>query len=99
MQPCPAGTQQPHMIMCHAIASSPPEKHAGAPAQVLGTFITEWEEGSWQCEIFLADLPTAERAAKQLARIAAYYRFEGWLINIENELQQTAVQTNLYYLR
>ena len=66
---------------------------------MLGTFITEWEEGSWQCESFLADVPTAERAAKQLSRIAAFYRFEGWLVNIENELPQAAVPTLLYFLR
>jgi hypothetical protein len=67
--------------------------------QVLGTFITEWEEGRQQCETFLGDVETAEHAARQLASIASFYRFEGWLINIENELPQSAIPVLLVFLQ
>ncbi len=67
--------------------------------QVLGTFITEWAHGKEQCASLLADMPTADRAARQLAAIAGYYNFEGWLINIENELPEESIPTLLYFLR
>lgn len=67
--------------------------------QVLGTFITEWAHGKKQCAALLADMPTAERAASQLAAIASFYNFEGWLINIENELPEESIPTLLHFLR
>ena len=54
--------------------------------QVLGTLITEWDEGRAMCEAFLETEATAQQAARQLAAIAAYFGFDGWLINIENQL-------------
>lgn len=52
-----------------------------------GTFITEWTDGEKLCEAFLAGGEEAYGAvAEQLARIAQHYRFDGWLINIENTL-------------
>ncbi|XP_077643575.1 cytosolic endo-beta-N-acetylglucosaminidase [Lonchura striata] len=59
---------------------------------VLGTFITEWTDGEKLCEAFLAGGEEAYGAvAEQLARIAQHYRFDGWLINIENTLSAAAV--------
>lgn len=52
-----------------------------------GTFITEWTDGEKLCEAFLAGGEEAYRAvSEQLARIAQHYRFDGWLINLENTL-------------
>ncbi|XP_006886401.1 PREDICTED: cytosolic endo-beta-N-acetylglucosaminidase [Elephantulus edwardii] len=59
---------------------------------VLGTFITEWSEGAKLCEAFLAGDERSFRAvADQLVRIAQFFRFDGWLINIENSLSVAAV--------
>ncbi|KAM9209498.1 cytosolic endo-beta-N-acetylglucosaminidase isoform 1-T1 [Dugong dugon] len=59
---------------------------------VLGTFITEWSEGEKLCEAFLAGAERSFRAvADQLVRIAQFFRFDGWLINIENSLSLAAV--------
>lgn len=59
---------------------------------VLGTFITEWKEGERLCEAFLAGDERSYRAvADQLVRIAQFFRFEGWLINVENALSLAAV--------
>ncbi|XP_064126696.1 cytosolic endo-beta-N-acetylglucosaminidase isoform X1 [Loxodonta africana] len=59
---------------------------------VLGTFITEWSEGGKLCEAFLAGDERSYRAvADQLVRIAQFFRFDGWLINIENSLSLAAV--------
>ncbi|KAM4674748.1 cytosolic endo-beta-N-acetylglucosaminidase [Amazona ochrocephala] len=60
---------------------------------VLGTFITEWTDGEKLCESFLAGGEEASRAvSEQLARIAQHYRFDGWLVNMENTLSAAAVK-------
>ena len=41
----------------------------------------------------------AEEVARQLASIAQHYRFEGWLINIENMIQQHAMPNLLHFIR
>lgn len=57
------------------------------PLLLAGTFITEWIEGEKICGSFLAGEEEAYLAvAKQLAAVAEFYRFDGWLINIENSL-------------
>ncbi|XP_054667807.1 cytosolic endo-beta-N-acetylglucosaminidase [Grus americana] len=67
---------------------------------VLGTFITEWTDGEKLCESFLAGGEEAYRAvSEQLARIAQHYRFDGWLINIENTLSAAAVGNLPPFLR
>ncbi|XP_035424598.1 cytosolic endo-beta-N-acetylglucosaminidase [Cygnus atratus] len=67
---------------------------------VLGTFITEWTGGEKLCEAFLAGGAEAYRAVSdQLARIAQHYRFDGWLINIENTLSAVAVENLAPFLR
>ncbi|XP_044153740.1 cytosolic endo-beta-N-acetylglucosaminidase isoform X1 [Bufo gargarizans] len=59
---------------------------------VLGTFITEWEDGGKVCESFLAgDEATYKAVADQMVSLARFYRFDGWLINIENVLSPAAV--------
>ncbi|KAK7807583.1 hypothetical protein U0070_013889 [Myodes glareolus] len=58
---------------------------------VLGTFITEWKEGGKLCESFLAgDERSYQAVADRLVQIAQFFRFDGWLINIENSLSVSA---------
>uniref|UniRef100_A0A2K5XCD4 mannosyl-glycoprotein endo-beta-N-acetylglucosaminidase n=1 Tax=Mandrillus leucophaeus TaxID=9568 RepID=A0A2K5XCD4_MANLE len=58
---------------------------------VLGTFITEWNEGGRLCEAFLAgDERSYQAVADRLVQIAQFFRFDGWLINIENSLSVSA---------
>lgn len=46
------------------------------------------------CEAFLAAGAEAYGAVSdQLARIAQHYRFDGWLINIENTLSVSSTRT------
>uniref|UniRef100_A0A8C6IPX1 Cytosolic endo-beta-N-acetylglucosaminidase n=1 Tax=Melopsittacus undulatus TaxID=13146 RepID=A0A8C6IPX1_MELUD len=67
---------------------------------VLGTFITEWTDGEKLCESFLAGGEEAFRAvSEQLARIAQHYRFDGWLVNMENTLSAAAVKNLPPFLR
>lgn len=51
-----------------------------------GTFITEWTDGAAMCEAFLKDEESYRAVADKLVQISHCYGFDGWLINIENEL-------------
>jgi hypothetical protein len=62
--------------------------------RALGTFITEWGEGKIKCkDLFSKDAETDTHTHTQAARLAdvmvemcVYYGFDGWLVNIENEV-------------
>ncbi|KAH0629382.1 hypothetical protein JD844_011431 [Phrynosoma platyrhinos] len=67
---------------------------------MLGTFITEWTEGRKICESFLSGEAEAYRAvADQLAEIAHFYAFDGWLVNIENSLSVSAAWNLPHFLQ
>ncbi|XP_045345712.1 cytosolic endo-beta-N-acetylglucosaminidase isoform X5 [Leopardus geoffroyi] len=67
---------------------------------VLGTFIAEWKEGGRLCEAFLAgDERSYQAVADQLVLIAQFFRFDGWLINIESSLSLAAVGNVPPFLR
>ncbi|CDF32212.1 Endo-beta-N-acetylglucosaminidase GH85 [Chondrus crispus] len=55
-------------------------------ALVLGTLIFEWEKGAKELQNILVSFKTRARAASQLASIAKFYGFDGWLVNVEVEL-------------
>ncbi|XP_032994924.1 cytosolic endo-beta-N-acetylglucosaminidase isoform X1 [Lacerta agilis] len=66
---------------------------------MLGTFITEWGDGAKMCESFLASEEAYHAVANQLAAIAQFYRFDGWLVNIENSLSVSAARNMPHFLR
>jgi len=55
--------------------------------QVLGTFITEWDEGTSICKTLLASKESAEMYADRLTELAIELGFDGWLINMEVKLE------------
>ncbi|KAJ4828328.1 hypothetical protein Tsubulata_046325 [Turnera subulata] len=59
--------------------------------KVLGTFITEWDEGRLICDQLLATEESARMYAERLAELAASLGFDGWLINVENKLSQSQI--------
>ena len=67
--------------------------------QILGTFITEWQAGSILCELLLWTEQSAETAAVQLANIALFYGFDGWLLNIENPILHRHVPNLVHFIR
>ncbi|ELT96975.1 hypothetical protein CAPTEDRAFT_184001 [Capitella teleta] len=86
----------------HCFVSIPPlgwtcagHKHN---VQVLGTFITEWNKGAEICEQFLQTKSAAECLADQLVNIAKHYKFDGWLINIENPLETSQVPMLVHFV-
>lgn len=56
-------------------------------ALALGTVIFEWDAGSADLSKVLASFKTRAKAANQLASIAKFFGFDGWLLNIEVALQ------------
>ncbi|XP_057311525.1 cytosolic endo-beta-N-acetylglucosaminidase-like isoform X2 [Hydractinia symbiolongicarpus] len=65
----------------------------------LGTVITEWNEGAVICEEMLESEKQIKRSVDQLVRIAEYYQFDGWLVNIENEIKPDRVQNVVLFLK
>ncbi|KAL3876300.1 hypothetical protein ACJMK2_034164 [Sinanodonta woodiana] len=59
---------------------------------ILGTVITEWDDGKKNCEIFLQTEESYKALANKLVQIAVYYQFDGWLINIENIIQVNMIE-------
>jgi mannosyl-glycoprotein endo-beta-N-acetylglucosaminidase len=66
---------------------------------VYGTIITEWENGRDLLESMLSSRAKLERSVQQLVNIALYYRMDGWLINIENEVEPKLVESLLEFLQ
>jgi len=87
----------------HSLVTIPPPGWTDAAhlhgTQVLGTFITEGGDGTDACQELFRSMESAVEAAKQLASIAAYFGFEGWLINVENCLGQEDVPHLLNFVR
>ncbi|CAI8597376.1 unnamed protein product [Vicia faba] len=54
--------------------------------KVLGTFITEWDEGKATCDVLLSTKESAQMYAERLAELAVRLGFDGWLINMEVKL-------------
>lgn len=48
---------------------------------MLGTFITEWDEGRAVCDALLSTKESAQMYAERLAELAAALGFDGWLVN------------------
>lgn len=86
----------------HHFVTIPPQGWISAAhrngVQLLGTFITEWDEGSKICDDLFKTQKTLTLVACKLDAIARFYGFDGWLINIENKLQNTENLENFIYL-
>ncbi|CAM6125495.1 unnamed protein product [Calypogeia fissa] len=67
--------------------------------QVLGTFITEWDEGKSLCKKLLASKESLRMYADRLAELAETLGFDGWLINIENVIAKAQVANLLEFVR
>ncbi|KAF1762381.1 hypothetical protein GCK72_010643 [Caenorhabditis remanei] len=57
----------------------------------LGTFITEWIPGKEICSKILQSEEAMERTVASLVAVSNHFGFDGWLINIENEIDENKV--------
>ena len=87
----------------HNLVTVPPPGWTNAAhlhgVPILGTFITEWAEGTASCEKFLANDAVCEHFAHQLASLAAFLGFDGWVINIENEIASALIPRLLHFVK
>ncbi|XP_012217337.1 cytosolic endo-beta-N-acetylglucosaminidase isoform X1 [Linepithema humile] len=65
--------------------------------KVLGTVITEGNNDTW--DTILMSQENARKFANALIKIAKYYQFEGWLLNIENKIKQTDIDNLIYFVK
>ncbi|XP_054288978.1 cytosolic endo-beta-N-acetylglucosaminidase-like isoform X2 [Macrosteles quadrilineatus] len=79
----------------HKLVTIPPHgwldaghKH-GVP--VLGTLITEWGEGENIWNYILSDPEKTSLFSQKLAEICAHFKFDGYLLNVENKVAQDLV--------
>jgi len=87
----------------HNFISIPPPNWTNAAhthgVKVFGTLITEWTEGAEICQIMLLDDEQVARVVKKLVDLAVYYQFDGWLINIENEVMPAQIDNLVLFLQ
>ncbi|KAG1692738.1 hypothetical protein DVH05_025215 [Phytophthora capsici] len=87
----------------HALVCPPPTGWIAAGhrhgTRVLGTFLTEGEQGTDLCKDLFQDAHSAEAFASKLAAIAWHGGFDGWLINIENDIAAGLVANFDVFLR
>ena len=67
--------------------------------EILGTIITEFEEGKKICDELLQNRETIDNFVNMCCKIAVYYKLEGWLLNIENKLDQSQVPNMIYLVK
>jgi mannosyl-glycoprotein endo-beta-N-acetylglucosaminidase len=65
--------------------------------RILGTFITEFDDGEKICEQFLSDISKIDEVVNKLVNVTVFYGFDGWLINIENKVNN--VENLKYFVR
>lgn len=63
----------------------------------LGTFITEWTDGKEICSKILESEEMVEKTVDSLVGVARYFGFDGWLINIENEIEENKIDLLLKF--
>ncbi|KAL5061706.1 hypothetical protein RYX36_023443, partial [Vicia faba] len=75
------------VYFAHSLVTLPPpcwintaHRHG---VKVLGTFITEWDEGKATCDVRLSTKESAQMYVERLAELAVRLGFDGWLINME----------------
>ncbi|KAK9742309.1 hypothetical protein RND81_03G162900 [Saponaria officinalis] len=80
----------------HSLVTLPPPTWVNAAhkhgTKVLGTFITEWDEGKLICDKMLSTKEYAQTCAERLTELAVALGFDGWLINMEVTLNVAQIE-------
>jgi len=66
---------------------------------LLGTIITEWNEGATTCKQIFSSKDSVDEFVSSITKLTLYHNFDGWLINIENPLEEVLVDNVIYFLR
>ena len=65
--------------------------------RVIGTLITEWEEGERRCSELFGTHASCMQVAQILTKLAVDFEIDGWLINIENKLCSSKLVPNVLF--
>ena len=86
----------------HSFVTIPPPCWINAAhnhgVKMLGTVITEWDDGAAICAEIFQSTAHVEKVVKVLVDIANYYQFDGWLINIENPIDPNKIDNVQLFL-
>ncbi|CAN0909820.1 Cytosolic endo-beta-N-acetylglucosaminidase 1 [Linum grandiflorum] len=87
----------------HSLVTLPPPCWTNAAhrhgVKVLGTFITEWDEGRIISNKLLKTEDSARLYAERLAELAAALGFDGWLLNMEVKLDESQIPNLKEFVR
>ena len=87
----------------HKLVTIPPYGWINAAhthgVKVLGTLITENSDGERVWQRVLSSREEIRKLANALIKIAKFYKFEGWLINVENNIKESAVEELIYFVK
>ncbi|XP_042465081.1 cytosolic endo-beta-N-acetylglucosaminidase 1-like [Zingiber officinale] len=79
----------------HDLVTLPPPCWTNAAhthgVKVLGTFLVEWDEGRVICDTLLSSKESSQMYAERLTELASALGFDGWLVNIEVNLDKKQV--------
>ncbi|CAD5228102.1 unnamed protein product [Bursaphelenchus okinawaensis] len=64
----------------------------------LGTFITEFDDGKVKCDEIFGSLINVDELVRHLVDLCLEWHFDGWLINIENEIKPEHIPNVIYFL-
>lgn len=64
-----------------------------------GTIITEWDKGAETCSKIFSSRDSVDEFVSLLTDVTLSHNFDGWLVNIENPLEEIVIDNVLYFLR
>lgn len=67
--------------------------------KILGTLITENSEGKKIWDEILKTQDNIIKFADALILLAQFYKFEGWLLNIENEINEPDIPKLTFFIQ
>lgn len=87
----------------HNMISIPPlgwihASHAHG-VKAIGTFLTEWDKGRDICSKLFASEAMVDKLVDLLVQISKTCSVDGWLVNIENTLDDVLISNMKYFLR
>lgn len=63
--------------------------------KIFGTFITEFDDGTKLCETIFRTYDSTIQFAQNLTTITKLFNLDGWLLNIENKIENVTILTNM----
>ena len=66
---------------------------------LLGTIITEWDDGAATCKNIFSSKDSVDEFVSALTDLTLHHNCDGWLINIENPLEEVLIGNLIYFLR